>query len=228
MIELLNIKKLLHTILLRSPLNLFDEFLIECQKWYELPAHSLTEMRTRNNKKIRGDIFEMFCVLYLKYVNQYENVWRLEDVPMDILIKLKLKRRDMGVDIIVQDKVDESKYYAVQCKYKKRVQRMNMVTWKSLSTFYAMCLRTGPWDKYIVMTNCDGIKHEGVRTSKDISICYNTFRNITKEDWTKMCEIHGSTISNIIEESETNININLNAPTPDDLRKLRLAFFKKE
>ena len=42
-----------------------------------------------------------------------------------------------------------------------------------------------------------------------------------------MCEIHGSTISNIIEESETNININLNAPTPDDLRKLRLAFFKK-
>ena len=78
------------------------------------------------------------------------------------------------------------------------------------------------------MTNCEGIKHEGSRTSKDLSICYMTFKNITKEDWTKMCEINGSTISNIIEESETNININLNAPTQDDLRKLRLAFFKKE
>ena len=226
--EPFNLKKLLHTILLRSPINLFDEFLVECQKWYELPAHSLTEMRTRDNKKIRGDIFEMFCVLYLKHVNQYENVWRLEDVPMDILLKLKLKRRDMGIDIIVQDNVDESKYYAVQCKYKKRIQRMNMVTWRSLSTFYAMCLRTGPWDKYIVMTTCDGIKHEGVRTSKDISICLKTFRNITKEEWVKMCEIYGSTINDITEESETNININLNAPTPDDLRKLRLAFFKKE
>ena len=226
--EPFNLRKLLHTILLRSPLNLFDEFLIECQKWYDTPAHSLTEMRTRNNKNIRGDIFEMFCVLYLTHVKQYPNVWRLEDVPSDLLLKLKLKRRDMGIDIIVEDKLETNKYYAVQCKYKKRVQRMNMVTWKSLSTFYAMCLRTGPWDKYIVMTNCDGIKHEGVRTSKDISICYNTFRNITKEDWTKMCEIHGSTINNIIEESETNININLNAPTPDDLRKLRLSYFKKE
>ena len=184
-------------------------------------------MRTRNNKKIRGDIFEIFCVLYLTHVKQYPNVWRLEDVPINILLKLKLKRRDMGIDIIVEDKLETNKYYAVQCKYTKRLQRMNMVTWRSLSTFYAMCLRTGPWDKYIVMTNCDGIKHEGVRTSKDISICYNTFRNITKEDWTKMCEIHGSTINNIIEESETNININLNAPTPDDLRKLRLSYFKK-
>jgi len=68
----------------------------------------------------------------------------------------------------------------------------------------------------------------GVRTSKDISICLKTFRNITKEEWVKMCEIYGSTINDITEESETNININLNAPTPDDLRKLRLAFFKKE
>ena len=61
----MQLNKLLHTIFLKSPTNLFDEFIIECQKFYELPAHSLIEIKTRENKKIRGDIFEEFCVLYL-------------------------------------------------------------------------------------------------------------------------------------------------------------------
>jgi uncharacterized protein (DUF486 family) len=59
-------------------MNLFDEFILECQKWYSLPAHSLTEMRKRDNKKIRGDIFEEFCVLYLKNILNYEKVWRFK------------------------------------------------------------------------------------------------------------------------------------------------------
>ena len=111
----MELSKVLHTILLKGPTNLFDEFIIECQKFYELPAHTFTEMRTRENKKIRGDIFEEFCVLYLKYVKNYENAWRLEDVPDDILIKLSLKRRDMGIDLIVEN---NGIFSAVQCKYK--------------------------------------------------------------------------------------------------------------
>jgi hypothetical protein len=71
-----------------------------------------------------------------------------------------------------------------------------------------MCLRTGPWDKYIVMTNCESIKHEGVRTEKDISICIGTFRNITSEEWVKMCEIEGNKII-----PETNKNV-----TEEDVR----------
>jgi predicted helicase len=61
---------------------------------YEQPAHTFTEMRTRENKKIRGDIFEEFCVLYLKHVRKYDSVWRLEDVPDEILVQLSLKRQD--------------------------------------------------------------------------------------------------------------------------------------
>ena len=82
----------LYTIFLRSPNNLFDEFILECQKWYESPAHSFCEMRMRDNKKIRGDIFEEFCLLYLKFVKGYKNVWLLKDVPDEILEKLVLKR----------------------------------------------------------------------------------------------------------------------------------------
>ena len=126
-------QKVLHEILLRSPTNLFDEFMKECQKWYEEPAHSFVEMRTRDNKKLRGDIFEDFCVLYLKHVRKFENVWRLDDVPRDIREKLSLTTKDMGIDIVAELK---GKYTAVQCKYKKHVSmKRNVVTWKALSTF---------------------------------------------------------------------------------------------
>jgi predicted helicase len=214
-----NLPKILHEVFLRSPLNLFDEFVLECQKWYSLPAHSLTEMRKRDNKKIRGDIFEEFCVLYLLHVKNYEKVWRLPDVPDEILLKLNMKRRDMGIDIICEN---AGLYTAVQCKYKKHTSsRKHSVTWKELSTFYALCLRTQiPWDKYIVMTNCEYITHMGKKTEKDQSICIGTFRNISKEEWVKMCGLSGNIMSNELEQ-----NINIVSTEKEKLRALRLAYF---
>jgi len=209
----------LHQIFLRSPANLFDEFIAECQKWYEQPAHTFTEMRVRANKKIRGDIFEEFCVLYLKHVRKYPNVWRLEDVPTEILETLSLKRQDMGIDIICEK---DGKYTAVQCKYKKHTghKSKTIVTWSQLSTFYALCMRTGPWEKYVVMTNCDYVRHMGKKTAKDLSICQKTFQNITKEQWTQMCELEG----NVVEGAQATVK----QPTPEELRELRLARFKME
>ena len=93
-----DIDKLLHTVFLRSPTNLFDEFLVECEKSYSKPAHNLQEIKNRANKKIKGDIFEDFCVLYLKNIKKYNNVWLLKNIPDDILLKLNMKRKDMGCD----------------------------------------------------------------------------------------------------------------------------------
>ena len=210
----MELQSTLHAIFLRSPVNLFDEFIAECQRWYEQPAHTLTEMRTRSNKKIRGDIFEEFSLLYLKHVVGYPNVWRLEDVPEDVLTKLSLKRPDMGIDIICER---DGKYTAVQCKYKKHTtyKSKTTVTWKQLSTFYALCLRTGPWEKYIVTTNCDYVRHMGKKTSKDVSMCQGTFRKTTKDQWVRMCGIEGRTIA---EAPKKNL-------TPDELRALRVARF---
>jgi hypothetical protein len=78
-------------------------------------------------------------VLYLKHVKGYSQVWRLENVPDDVLAGLALKRPDVGIDIICEK---GGKYTAVQCKYKKHVShKKNVVTWKQLSTFYALVLR---------------------------------------------------------------------------------------
>ena len=208
-------QQLLHTILLRSPPNLFDEFQAECQKWYEQPAHTFTEMRTRDNKKIRGDIFEDFTALFLKHARNFDEVWRLGDIPDDVLDKLGLKKnQDMGIDIVAES---NGYYYAIQCKYKKHTAaKVPIVSWKALSTFYALCMRTGPWEKYIVMTNCEYVRHAGKKTPKDISICLKTLRNITKEQWFQMCELESHTVE----------------PTkmlsPDELRAARLKKFQTQ
>lgn len=211
-----NMEAQLHAIFLRGApagSTLFDEFVKECQTWYERPAHTFTEMRTRDNKKIRGDIFEDFCVLYLKHVRGYDNVWRLEDVPDAVLGGLGLKRPDMGIDILAEK---GGRYSAIQCKYKKHTgyKPKTIVTWKQLSTFYALVLRTGPWEKYVVMTNCHYVRHMGKKTPKDVSICLKTFQNTTKEEWVRMCGLEGHVVSEAPK-----------ALTLEELRAARLARF---
>jgi predicted helicase len=220
----MELQRVLHEIFLRSPANLFDEFMLECQKWYDEPAHTFTEMRTRDNKKIRGDIFEEFCVLYLKFIKGHNSVWRLEDVPDAILEKLSMKRKDMGIDIVIYDGTD---VIAVQCKYKKRGLAKSAVSWQALSTFYALCMRTGPWTKYVVMTNCDYVRHQGKKTNKDISYVLNTFRTISGTDWIKMCELTAQKISVDSEPTHTLSPEELAQPSKEQLRQLRLAYYTK-
>jgi len=205
-----NLQKTLHAIYLRHPANLFDEFIKECESCYTKPAHTLVELRTRENKKIRGDIFEEFCVLFLKHIKGFESVWFLEDVPIDILDKLGMKRQDMGIDIVVNH---NGAYYAVQCKYKKAEQRKTSISWSALSTFYALCLRTGPWQKFIVMTTADYTRHQGPKTAKDLSICIGSLRGIKTEQWLKMCQV---------DFIETVVPKELSA---EEIRAKRLAYF---
>ncbi len=207
-------EELLHSIFLKSPVNLWDAFEAECRTFYDKPAHSMVDLRTRDNKKIRGDIFEDFCVLYLLKVKKYTNAWRLSDVPKDILRGLSLAEQDFGIDIIAEK---NGRYSAVQCKYKKQVTKTSIVTWKQLSTFYALCLRTGPWEKYIVMTNCKYVRHMGKKTPKDLSICLKTLQNTSKEEWTSMCNLEEHTLSTKVETL-----------TKEELREKRLKFFVKE
>ena len=210
----MNINKLCYKVLLKSPKNLFNEFINECQIQYDKPAHNLVELRTRENRKIKGNLFEEFCVLYLKHVKKYNNVWLLKDVPELTLTDLSLKRKDMGIDIIAQD---AESYIAVQCKYKKHdPNSKTCVSWSALSTFYALCSKSGPYSKHIVMTNCDYITHIGKKGIKDLSICIGTFRKIDLAEWTLMCELNKEAI---IEDNKL---------SQEEIRNKRLAFFNNK
>lgn len=208
------LQELLYKIYLKSPNNLFDEFIKECVHHYNQPAHNLQELKMRENKKIKGDVFEEFCVLYLKHIKGYHNSWRLENVPDLILEKLSLKRKDMGIDLIVEK---DDIYSAVQCKYKTPVGLKKIgITWKVLSTFYSLCMRSGPWDKYIVMTNCNFVRHVGKKTDKDVSIVISSFQKINKEDWLKMCNVTGTALGEKI----------IDTLSIESLREKRLAYFQ--
>ena len=203
----------LHAILLRSPPILFDEFMKDCQKEYDTPAHSLTELRSRENKKKRGDIFEDFCRLYLLKVMEYTDVWLLPDLPAEIRAELQLPKRDMGIDIICRR---DGIYTAVQCKYKKVSGKAVSVPWRELATFQGLCAKTGPYEKHIVMTTANFVRHQGAKGEKDLSICLAGFRGLSSGDWTKMCGLTGNITGDVI----THVLL-----TQEELRQARLARF---
>ena len=179
--------------------NVFDLILKDLESWYDRPAHDLIELRLKESKKVKGDHFELLCQLYLIHNSKMnlKNVWLLHEVPDEILKHLALKRKDYGIDIVCQTQKDT--FFAVQAKYRKIGRKSkNIVTWKMLSTFYALCLKTGPWEKYIVMTNADYITHMGKKTQRDQSICIGTWKSTTKETWLQMT----SSTKNIIEKKE--------------------------
>lgn len=198
---------------------------------FEKSATNITELK-QNSTKRKGNIFEVFCKAYLENAyDYYTQVWLLSEVPTDILEKLNLKRHDLGIDIIAVDKYNN--YYAVQCKYRKKPEkRKNVLSWKELSTFYSLCLRTGSWFKYVVMTNADYVKREGKKTASDLSICYQTFKNTSREVWTKILGSEGTRLGSStdpVEEKKEEKEEIVPVPVPiqsvkDDIRTLRSNF----
>jgi hypothetical protein len=175
--------------------NPFDGLLRLFKIYYEMPANKIADFKRRTTKN-KGDIFEEFCVLYLK--SRYPNwqVWRLKDLPPHYLLKFNLKSFDTGIDLICinewivkgkNNSPDKSYYftYAVQCKYRKENAKKEYagLTWKSLSTFYATCARTYNWDKLIVMTTADYVRRFGRKNSKDWTFCKNTFCATKRHVW---------------------------------------------
>ena len=121
----------------------------------------------------------------------------------------------MGIDLIIE--THDSTYIAIQCKYKKHVgTRQNILSWKALSTFYALCLRSGPWDKYIVMTNCVYTRHQGKKTTQDVSYCLKTLQNITKDEWLRMCDVHGAKLGSEEEEKNNIVEVPITTPITED------------
>jgi len=220
--------------------NIFDGFIEKCQLYYDRPAHSIREIKENMNTKLKGDIFEHFCLKYLTAVYGLEEAWMLKDVPAEILRQLSLRRNDVGIDLIGRD--HRGRYYAVQAKYRKRNQykQKTVLGWKTLSTFYALVTKTGPWVKHIVMTNADYIRHIGKKTLQDKSICYGSLQGIKTEQWQKMAKLVGHRLGEeVIEEEVDEEEIEekkpkivlknkitfKNRPEADELRRRRLAFF---
>lgn len=209
--------------------SVFEAFLELFLTHTSEPVHSLEELRQKRTTKTKGDIFERFCQLYLKYHKKYDEVWMLKEIPPTILEALSLASHDVGIDLIAKK---NGRYSAVQCKYKTpradgKVQsapfiRHNQVSWTALSSFYALCARTGPWDKHIVMTSGKSVRRMGRRTEKDLSICLGSFQKMTTLDFLEMSSQGSVCIEKKVEEKPSK-----NIPSLEELRAKRLAYFNK-
>ena len=191
----------------------------------------------------KGIWWEGFCTRYLE-VQGYE-VWSLANLPTDLRTLLQLRFQDMGIDLVARK---DGGYYAVQCKYRSRQERsrkvitvagkstttgsihglgiprkvvipQNQVSWQELSTFYALCSRTGPWHKQIVMTTANSVRHQGQKTSQDMTYAFQGFCGQPLRTWSEMVgdignRCDGSTVSTTV-----------NTITSSELRERRLAFY---
>lgn len=201
-----------------------------CDSFYQKPAHSISDLKLRN-QKIKGDIFEAFCYLYLINIYKLNNVWYISELPIEIQNRLNITNKDMGIDLIGHDSQDN--FYAIQAKFKKRNgNRKIMVSWKQLSTFYALCLKTGPYKKHIIITTADYVRHVGNKTQKDETIGYNKLSKINHFDWLKLSNYYQSIkgfnpINNVIDTDDEDENQPSNNFSLKELREKRLSYFGK-
>jgi len=194
--------------------NKFDCLMQEIENYIEGgTANNMVELKekAKNNKK-KGDLFEAFCYLYLQNVLEHDEVWFYKDFPKDLKDRLHLTKNDYGIDLI--SKTGDG-YYAIQCKYRRPQQKIQVISWKSLSTFYAMVAKSGPFVKHITMTNVNGCRHIGEKTEKDWSICIGTFRKMDHFIWLKVC--------NVFETNDANSKV----PDKELLRNRRLEYFAR-
>ncbi len=195
--------------------NTFDNLCAAMHQYTSESGNTLQEIKKKQSTKAKGDLFEAFCKKYLKLF--YEDVWLLKEVPQDVKLASQLHNNDMGIDLVVRRDAN-SNCSAVQCKWKSpfakgrvpgtRKLRREMVNWGELCTFLVLCERTGPWDKYIVMTNGVGVRRVGRRSPKDLSMCLKTFQNISVEQWYKMADMEGCKLSSSSSnEKESGLSI---------------------
>ena len=194
---------------------IFDRILERLESHSNRAASSIYDIKRRDDKKLKGNAWESFCHFYLSTVLGYYRVWLWNDVPVDIRSSLRLLSRvDNGIDIIAQ-RVQGGHYTAAQCKYRGKITQL--VTWTTLSTFVGLCAQTGPWEKHLVMTNCKGVSRKLPKTSKDQTMAYGTFKNLTRHQCLA--------VDNMGLGSYQKLSTSDVVKTQDELRAARLARF---
>lgn len=203
----------------RRQCPVFECLMEEIYSYYERKVTNMDELKQRENKKLRGDVWEDICQRYLKarFADSYEEVWRWNQVPDELRKQLKLVRKeDTGIDLIVRttSRAGAKEYIAVQCKLRKKGD----LPWRTLSTFLALCDRTGPFSQHLIMTNAARISRQVPAGPKERAYCAQTFRGTKLHVWEAMLGRKPVFLAPKGSEKPR---------TASDLRLARLAFYDK-
>ncbi len=112
------------------PHTLLHKILRGCSTWGEIQS----KLESLANKE-KGDVFEHLVKAYLQlepeYASKLKHVWLHQEVPLDLLKKLKLPVTDQGIDIIAE--THEGEFWGIQCKYRQQTDQR--LAWREISTF---------------------------------------------------------------------------------------------
>ncbi len=194
-------------------------------------AHTLADLSLLSTTR-KGRLFERLCIQYLKHISKFDEVYLLSELPNDLRRLLRLPANDVGIDIITLRKNGDviKEVWAVQSKFRKHSTRSsvntphgrirtNVLSWQELSTFYALCDRTGPYTKRLVKTTADSVNRKGGMQPTDASICRGTWRGLTPSQWYTIAECEER------KTGEASGSSSREGPSPEELRRLRLARF---
>ena len=193
---------------LSREVNVFDVVITAIEDYFHRQVSTISQMRERDNKKAKGDVFEALCLAWLSTSGHYAQVWTLAEFNQEY--NSRLPRQDNGIDLVARTTTG---WVAVQCKYRRSDR---YVLWSTLSTFIGLCASTGPWETRLVMTNCRGVSHKVSRTPADRTHAIGTFRATTREHWLRICGIY-------YEERLPPATV---PRTAEELRAARLAYYK--
>lgn len=215
----------------------FDYIIDKIVVYLSKPIHSISEFKRRSNKN-KGDLFEILAKIYLQNKYKDSKVWLLNEIPDEDRKIIGLKKNDYGIDLIIKHSHSSNRYSAVQCKYRNRTNKSyklyrymkypnkNILTWKQLSTFYALCARLEEnitsrftWNKLVVFTNCDYVKRLHTKKENDLTIAYKTLINL--KTWKDIVMNMNTTIVNKNEEKKEDKEKN------SKVRELRMKFYSK-
>ncbi len=150
--------------------NSFENNVNNFDEWNDVVA-------SYKDNKLKGDLFEYLTYYLLKYHNEFKNrfkeVYLYNDIPSDIITKLKLPQTDKGIDLICI--TNEGKYYSVQSKF--RSNRDDVIPWNNLSTFVGLTCKNKYFCKGYLFTNCYGVCDEMKNTDKIVNIYGEFFDN---------------------------------------------------
>ncbi len=174
--------------------NTFDNFIQHVETFSVRPLSTMAQVRAHDARKIKGDIWEVFCCRWLVATGRADEAYLLHDVPPAWLQTLGLRRQDLGIDIVARVK---DAFVAVQAKYRawSPLRAALRVNWGQLATFFALVARTGPWRSHIVMTNSAGVTWKVKKTAKDKTLAHGTFRRTPLDVWLTLMGNQGQTLT---------------------------------
>lgn len=193
--------------------NVFEHFV------YDVAHETAKSISGIDNKRKKiGDAWEDFCCDYLNKILSW-NVQKLKDCTDELLSLQHMKRNDVGIDLL--GTTNEGLSVAIQCKFRSGYQKLS---WRDVSTFDALCERTGPWKKRLVMTTSWSIRREGSRLDSDIFFGKHYFAKQPKSVWFRLGDMgEGHTLQQNVESTFSENTTN----TTETLREKRSAFLDK-